>query len=118
MGGDVNQGTATTAQYVSRPDGLRIEKRAGIETWVEVGQWEYEMVLLDEEVTKHIWNGGQISAELDGDNNVTAVYRYGNQRISVTDGEGTKYYLYNAHGDVVQLTDDMGAVLRNICGNV
>jgi len=87
---DVNE---IIAQYYYRPDGLRIIK------WV-AGVFTY-----------HIWNGGNISAELDGNGAVTAKYIYGNQRIAGESNNVRKYYLYNAHGDVVQLTDDMGAVL-------
>ena len=87
---DVNE---IIAQYYYRPDGLRIIK------WV-AGVFTY-----------HIWNGGNISAELDSNGAVTAKYIYGNQRIAGESNNVRKYYLYNAHGDVVQLTDDMGAVL-------
>ena len=97
--------------YSYRPDGLRTEKMLYAEEWVDFGDDEWGWLTSDEVVVKHIWNGANISAELDEDNDVTTVYRYGNRRISATDGDGTKYYLYNAHGDVVQLTDDMGAVL-------
>ena len=81
------------AQYTYRTDGLRISKT------------------VDGTATYFIWNGMNISAELDEYFDFSAKYIYGNQRIAGESGNVRKYYLYNAHGDVVQLTDDMGAVL-------
>jgi len=82
------------AQYTYRTDGLRISKT------------------VDGTATYFIWNGVNISAELDEYFDFSAKYIYGNQRIAGEDSNNVrKYYLYNAHGDVVQLTDDMGAVL-------
>jgi RHS repeat-associated protein len=58
----------------------------------------------------HIWDGQNIVAELS-DEGVTALYLRGINLISATTAEGTKYYNYNAHGDVVQLVDSTGQLL-------
>ncbi|TEB06806.1 tRNA3(Ser)-specific nuclease WapA precursor [Pelotomaculum schinkii] len=64
-------------------------------------------------VTTHIWDGNQIALELNGAGAVTNKYLLGINLISVQDGTGTtSYYLYNAHGDVVQLTNSSGAVTK------
>ena len=42
----------------------------------------------------------------------TAKTTAGNRRDFLLDGGTTEYYLYNAHGDVVQRTDSSGAVTK------
>jgi RHS repeat-associated protein len=59
----------------------------------------------------YLLDGGQVAAELSG-NTVTSVYLYGANRISRIRSHSTDYYLYNAHGDVVQLTNTSGAVTK------
>jgi RHS repeat-associated protein len=59
----------------------------------------------------YLLDGGQVAAELSG-NTVTSVYLYGANRISRIRSHSTDYYLYNAHGDVVQLTNPSGAVTK------
>jgi RHS repeat-associated protein len=86
---------ATTATYEYNGDGLRDSKT------------------VNGTVTTHIWDGNQITLELNGTGTVTNKYLLGINMISAQDGTGTtSYYLYNAHGDVVQLTNSSGTVTR------
>jgi RHS repeat-associated protein len=86
----------TIAEYAYNPDGLRIEKSVN---GVKV---------------KHIWDGSQLVLEADNDGFVVAKYIRGINLILAEDGAGAKrYYLYNGHGDVIQLTDTSGNVIKN-----
>ena len=64
--------------------------------------------------TYFIWDDDQIVMELDAKGNVKKRYIRGNSLISTDDGEGTEsvYYVLNDHGDVVQLLDKSGDVIR------
>jgi RHS repeat-associated protein len=53
-------------------------------------------------------HGSNIAAELDGGGNVSEIYTRGINLIK----NSVYYYLYNAHGDVVQLADENGAVTK------
>jgi len=87
------KGGVTTA-YTYRPDGLRNSKKVGSGA-----------------VIKHVYDGWSIIAELNGSTVVNKVVR-GIGAIYI-DISGTKsYYLYNAHGDVTQLTNTGGAVTK------
>lgn len=86
----------TIAEYAYDPDGLRIEKSVN---GVKV---------------KHIWDGSQLALEVDNDGVVVAKYIRGINLIAAEDGAGSrKYYMYNGHGDVIQLTDTSGNVIKN-----
>ena len=62
-------------------------------------------------VIKHIWDGQNISAELKN-GIIDAKYIRGVNLLASISNAGTrKTYLYNAHGDVVQLTNTSGNVL-------
>ncbi len=64
-------------------------------------------------ITKHIWDGSNIVIETDGAGNITNKYLRGINLIA-SDIEGTtNYYLYNGHGDVVQLTQTNGTITKN-----
>ena len=77
-------------EYTYKPDGLRLSKND----------------------TTHIWDGQNIVAELDG-NIVTVVYIRGiNLICDLYSGDRT-FYSYNAHGDVVQLTNAYGNVTKD-----
>jgi RHS repeat-associated protein len=78
-----------TAVYTYRPDGLRATKT------------------VEGETTKHVWDGANIIADVG-----TAVTRYvrGVNLLFAETAFVKQYYLYNAHGDVVQLTDTWGEV--------
>ncbi len=78
--------------YTYRTDGLRHSKTSA------------------EGSTVHLWDGSNIIADIGADDNVTTYLR-GVNLIMSDDGEESKYYLYNGHGDVVQLADDSGDVL-------
>ncbi len=77
--------------YAYRPDELRMSKTTDGVTVI------------------HIWNGQNITAELNADGNIIDRYIRGVGLI-LSDSHG--YYLYNAHGDVVQLTNSIGTVMR------
>ena len=83
---------AANVRYGYRPDGLRLSKDAGNER------------------TDYIWNGSQIMAEVKNEAvERTRVYSYGLRRTKSTVwGQPESYYVYNAHGDVVQLTGPVG----------
>jgi len=77
--------------YTYNPDGLRHSKT------------------VDGNTTTHIWNGTQISAELNGselyDSGViTNKYIYGLDRLYCENNTNNYYYHYNPHGDVTALT--------------
>ena len=78
--------------YAYKPDGLRLSKTTNGAT------------------TTHIWDGQNIVAELE-DESVAAVYLRGINLIkNLADNT---YYSFNAHGDVVQLTNSSGAVTKD-----
>ncbi len=82
----------TTAKYTYNPEGLRISKDVN-------GQ-----------ATQHIWDGANMVMELDDSGQIIDKYIRGNGLIK---SELNGYYLHNAHGDVIQLADQQGAVTRN-----
>ncbi|MCX8132306.1 MAG: hypothetical protein N3I35_19705, partial [Clostridia bacterium] len=63
----------------------------------------------------HVWDGDQIVLELDGAGNVANKYVRGINLVYSEDGTGNnrKYMLFNAHGDVVQLTGTDGNVIKS-----
>ncbi|MDF3005627.1 MAG: repeat-associated core domain protein [Oscillospiraceae bacterium] len=78
-----------------KPDGLRFSKTVGDVT------------------TKHIWDGQNMVAETDGSNVMRMQYLRGVNLLANKAADGTKsYYLYNAHGDVVGLSNGAGEVAR------
>ena len=97
-----------SAVYAYRPDGLRLSKTVNGQT------------------TSHIWDngytgtpktGGMVSAnivmELDGSGNVTSRYVHGINLIKGLEGQNERNYLFNAHGDVVQLANPQGSIAKN-----
>ncbi len=88
---------ATMASYTYNPDGLRRTKAV--------------VTMLTQ---RYIWSGGSMvyECELLYPANGT-VYVYGINLISArnSDGDNT-FYLYNAHGDVVQLVDGTGTITQ------
>ncbi|WP_133051144.1 RHS repeat-associated core domain-containing protein, partial [Ruminiclostridium hungatei] len=65
-------------------------------------------------VTSHIWDGSQIILETNGAGEVTSKYVRGINLICSEDGTGAnrRFFLYNGHGDVVQLTDTSGNSIK------
>jgi RHS repeat-associated protein len=63
-------------------------------------------------VTKHVWDGDQIILELNGSGAVTNKYVRGINLIYAETGANRRYYLFNGHGDVVQLTGSDGSVTK------
>jgi len=58
---------------------------------------------------------GNLKAEADASNNITATYIWGGNRLLIKKlADGTQYYyLYNGHGDVVQITDSAGNIVNS-----
>jgi len=85
------------AEYAYNADGLRVSKsvtKDGITT-----------------TAKFLYEGGYVTLEMDGLSAQIAYNVYGEGSvISRKTAQGTAYYVYNGHGDVVQLTDAWGAV--------
>ncbi|WBW98142.1 S8 family serine peptidase [Oceanirhabdus sp. W0125-5] len=86
---------STTASYTYNGNGLRITKTINGKT------------------TNHIWDGQNIIAETDAANNIISEYIRGINLIAVEKDNKKIFYLYNGHGDVIQLTDENGNVIKN-----
>jgi RHS repeat-associated protein len=56
-------------------------------------------------VTRFVWDGGYIIAEMNGSNAVISRYVRG---INLIKNDVNIYYLHNGHGDIVQLIDNNG----------
>ncbi|NLH01616.1 MAG: RHS repeat-associated core domain-containing protein, partial [Clostridiales bacterium] len=81
------------ASYAYAPSGPRISKTVGGTQ------------------TSFVLDGDNVVLELSG-SNVTAKYIRGISLIYSTIGNSTNYYLYNGHGDVIQLVDATGTVAK------
>lgn len=68
----------------------------------------------DETIRYHYNTGGKVIAESDADNMLIAHYAWGPDRLLMKkEADGSKYYyLYNGHGDVVQIVDINGNVVN------
>jgi RHS repeat-associated protein len=62
--------------------------------------------------TNYIWRGDDITLETDASGATTANYVQGINLIASDIGSTRKYYMYNGHGDVVQLTGTDGNVAK------
>lgn len=64
---------------------------------------------------RHIWDGDQIVLELSSAGAITAKYVRGINLISSEGGAGEnkRIFLFNGHGDTVQLTDTSGNVVKS-----
>ena len=62
--------------------------------------------------TNHIWDGDQMVLEADGEGNVTNKYIRGINLIYSGEGANRRYFLYNGHGDTVQLTSTTGSSIK------
>nr|WP_283245832.1 RHS repeat-associated core domain-containing protein [Ligaoa zhengdingensis] len=89
---------AGTSSYAYYPDGLRYSKT------------------VNGALLRQVWDGTNLAYEytLGEEDAVVPVRRYarGINAIYVESGDAKNYYLYNAHGDVVQLTDATGIVTQ------
>ena len=84
------EGVDTAYKY--KADGLRLSKT------------------VDGVITQHIWDGKNISVDVTG-GTITGKYIRGVNLLSAVDNAGAKKtYMYDAHGDVVRLTDTSGNV--------
>ena len=64
--------------------------------------------------TKHIWDGSQIALELNAAGAVTNKYIRGINLVAADNTAGVRsYYVYNGHGDTVQLTGASGNVIKS-----
>ena len=66
---------------------------------------------VDGVTTTYVWDGDQIVLEQIG--STVRKYIRGLNLAAMVSGTDTSYYLYNAHGDVVQLTDGSGTITKN-----
>ncbi|OPX43987.1 tRNA(Glu)-specific nuclease WapA precursor [Ruminiclostridium hungatei] len=62
--------------------------------------------------TNHIWDGDQMVLETDGAGNATEKYIRGINLIYFGEGANRRYFLYNGHGDTVQLTSTTGSSIK------
>ena len=86
----------TVATYAYNGDGLRSAKTVNGVT------------------TTHVWDGDQMAIELDGTMAMMQKYVRGINLIYAEDSAGVKkYYLFNGHGDVVQLTNTTGDTVKS-----
>lgn len=83
---------AKTASYTYNGDGLRMSKTVNGTT------------------TSHIWDGTNIAGDVT--NGTVTKYIRGIQLISSKTDSNESFYTYNAHGDVVQLTNDNGDITK------
>ena len=81
-----------TASYTYNGDGLRMSKT------------------VDGTTTSHIWDGTNIAGDVT--NGTVTKYIRGIQMISSKTDSNESFYTYNAHGDVVQLTNDNGDITK------
>ena len=81
-----------TASYTYNGDGLRMSKT------------------VDGTTTRHIWDGTNIAGDVT--NGTVTKYIRGIQLISSKTGSNESFYTYNAHGDVVQLTNGSGDITK------
>ena len=66
------------------------------------------------EKTVFVWDGDQLVMELSGSGKVQKRYIRGNDLVYADEGMGTEkqFYVADPHGNVVQLTDESGAVIK------
>lgn len=81
-----------TASYTYNGDGLRMSKT------------------VDGVTTSHIWDGTNIAGDVT--NGTVTKYIRGLQLISSKKGSNESFYTYNGHGDVVQLTNGNGSIIK------
>ncbi len=85
------QNSSGSSIYAYKPEGLRISKTVnGVKT-------------------TQVWEGQDIALELDGNGEVADRYIRG---IGLINSNKNGWYLFNAHGDVVQLADGSGNVTK------
>ena len=65
---------------------------------------------VDWTTTSHIWDGTNIAGDVT--KGTVTKYICGIQLISSKTGSNERFYTYNAHGDVVELTNDRGYITK------
>lgn len=70
--------------------------------------------IVNGEKTVFVWDGDQVVMELSEGGKVQKRYIRGNDLVSVDEGQGTEkqYYATDPHGNVVQLSDESGRVVK------
>ena len=107
---DISEPTEITRYTYDNFNRLTIFSNSG-----EFAEYEYDaadyrirkrVVSGEEDVTGYFYEGGNVSFEADQKGNITNHNVYGTNLLlrSDTETEKSHYYLYNAHGDVVRLT--------------
>ena len=94
---------STTMTYRYKPDSMRISVSKKLNT-------------ASPQTTIHVWDGSNIALELDNAGNLTNKYIRGINLIKTVPASGSaneRYFLFNAHGDVTQMTNTSGAVTKN-----
>lgn len=104
---DLCGGTTTTEKYDA--DGLRIQKTESVDGSVYGSV--YNSVYASTNNTTYVYDGTNVLLEMKT-NGIAARNIYGINLLSRDDGQGTNYYIYNGHADVVELTDDKGNVVN------
>jgi RHS repeat-associated protein len=94
-----SDGTVVASKYDA--DGFRIEKISTVSESV------YGTVYSSVYGSSYLYDGMDILLELDDLGNISRNV-LGINLIGRTNDEGTSYYIYNGHRDVVQLTDETG----------
>ena len=82
----------TIAAYSYNGEGLRVSKT------------------INGTVTNYLYEYDKVVLETDGQGNETAQNVYGTNLLSRKSGNETLYYMYNGHGDVTSLLDNIGAI--------
>ncbi|WP_027399036.1 RHS repeat-associated core domain-containing protein [Anaerovorax odorimutans] len=85
------QNSKGRSSYTYRPDGLRLSKT------------------VNGEKTTQVWEGQDITLELNENDEVINRYIRG---IGLINSDNNGWYLFNGHGNVVQLTDSTGNVTK------
>ena len=87
-----------TIRFAYRPDGLRHSK--------ETTHYSHRLP----QKTIHLWNGQNIVMEIAPDGGVKSQFLRGTSLIAQLIGDAAYYYLFNAHGDVVQRMSNAGVL--------
>ncbi|MBA9088808.1 RHS repeat-associated protein [Fontibacillus solani] len=103
----------TTTEFEYEMQGLRLSKTT---TTVNSESGNGTTPTSVEKVRYVYNNGGKVISEANASNQVTANYVWGPDRLLAKRDVSTNkkyYYLYNGHGDVVQIIDESGNIVNN-----
>lgn len=91
------------------------ESKETIHSYNAIGMRDKKDV--DGVITKHVWDGGNIIADLDNTNAMKARYVFGFSIIAREYNSQTEFYFQDAHGDVKTLTNLVGDVVKRYTYN-